>query len=1630
MSRPKRIVLWIAGGLAALLLVVAVVALIVVQTAWFRNYIRTNIISYAEEATGGTVEVKSFNFDWTRMHASLAGFVLHGTEPAGSAPLFSAQTIEVDLKLLSGLRHIIELEYLGVDRPEINVIVYPDGHTNVPAPKVKRPSTNTTALEDIVNLAIRKFNIQNGTLMFAQQKSEFSARGENLRALLSYNAVAATYDGHIDMSPLYVRQGTQPPLILNIALPVHLERDKIQLTNAKIGTAESQILINGEMDHLVAPHEAAHINATISLAEVQHFAGTTLPLTVPPKGPGVLNMDADVSMDKDNIQVNGARMSLGHSNMEASGKLKDASGNSAVQFKASLVLDELGRMYKTALNPRGTILLNGNAKLVGANNDYYANGNIEAKNLSFTEGTTHIQGVNLDSAIDVNKNAIELKGLRLAAFGGRFDGNAGIENMERYHLDGRLAGFDIQALAKTFANENLGYSGVISGPLQASGSLKTPSNLAANAHLGIAPGRRGVPVSGQLNAAYNGAADTIDLGKSYVALPNTRLDLSGSVGRELQIKLVSHNLNDFLPAMQMGSKSPPKEMPIALDKGGTAAFNGTVTGKLDAPRLAGHVAVTNFEAQQRRFDSLVADLNASPSGASVQNGALTRGVLLARFNATVGLKNWSAPSYEPINVSATIANADLADIMALAGQDAKDFSGALNANAQIGGTIGDPRGTVNLNVANLMAYQEHFDQLTGQVNFSDRLITIPDMRLTAAQNRIDLTAAYQHAADSLMNGRLHMTLASNTMQLAQFEAVKKGTPQLTGTLQLKADVNATVNEVNKQTEFMLTSVNADFAAHGLKYQGTAYGDFTGTAQTSGNLVSYNVTSDFAGSSIHATGQTRLVRDYPTTANLAINNLHVERVLAVAGRKDIPFTGVLSTNAQLSGTLNDPRANADLHITNADYYEHFDLIQGHVDYSKQDINIPSLEVRSGAAHAQLTAHFIPQPPGQFDSGRLTFKLDTNQVQLAQFKTLQEKRPGVGGVLQVNAEGDATLQNAPVKPRVLFSRLNANASATGLSMNKKPYGDLKLTASTTGSDVVFNLDSNFAGSRIHGDGRALMTGDYPVTANLSFSNLRYAGVRDWIGTTDALQQANFDVVVDGTANVSGPILKPEDMKGSIRLPRLQMSAKPRGVLAANSQQNDIVLHNQGPIVASLDRSVVHVDSAHIIGPDTDISITGTASLQPKQDLNLNVNAKTNLSLLQDFDRDIYSSGVVVIQTTIRGPLTDPALNGRMELQNASINTIDSPNGISNANGVIALNGKTATIQSLTGESGGGKISATGSATINNGTIAFQLAATANQVRVRYPEGASTVADANVKLTGNSDNSTLAGTIMIRRIAFNPHSDFGSMLSTAAAPVQTPAAPSPILANMHLQIQVQTSPDISFQTSLAQNIQLIANLRVRGTAATPGVLGRVNITQGQLVFFGTKYNVNQGNIAFYDPLRIAPVLDVNLETNVQGVDVILSVTGPIDNMQLTHRSDPPLPFNELVQLLATGKAPTSDPILAAHAPATPPQTMQQMGESALLGQVIANPVAGRLQRVFGVSQLKIAPAFVSGSELPQARMTLEQQVTHNVTFTYITDLTNTNEQVIRVEWAMNPIWSAVATRDENGIFSVDFFYKRRIK
>ena len=100
------------------------------------------------------------------------------------------------------------------------------------------------------------------------------------------------------------------------------------------------------------------------------------------------------------------------------------------------------------------------------------------------------------------------------------------------------------------------------------------------------------------------------------------------------------------------------------------------------------------------------------------------------------------------------------------------------------------------------------------------------------------------------------------------------------------------------------------------------------------------------------------------------------------------------------------------------------------------------------------------------------------------------------------------------------------------------------------------------------------------------------------------------------------------------------------------------------------------------------------------------------------------------------------------------------------------------------------------------------------------------------------------------------------------------------------------------------------------------------------------------------------------------------------------------------------------------------------AILGQAIANPIASRVQRVFGISQFKIDPSISGNNGQPSARVTLQEKIANNLTFTYITDVTQINSQVIRVEFAFTPALSVASLRDYNGNVSVQFFYKFKVQ
>src|SRR5947209_19552886 len=95
MSRPWRIARNIAIGLAGLVVLLAVATLVVVQTDWFRNFVREKIITATEEGTGGKLDIASFNFDFSHLRAVVTGFVIHGTERSGADRFLMADPADV-----------------------------------------------------------------------------------------------------------------------------------------------------------------------------------------------------------------------------------------------------------------------------------------------------------------------------------------------------------------------------------------------------------------------------------------------------------------------------------------------------------------------------------------------------------------------------------------------------------------------------------------------------------------------------------------------------------------------------------------------------------------------------------------------------------------------------------------------------------------------------------------------------------------------------------------------------------------------------------------------------------------------------------------------------------------------------------------------------------------------------------------------------------------------------------------------------------------------------------------------------------------------------------------------------------------------------------------------------------------------------------------------------------------------------------------------------------------------------------------------------------------------------------------------------------------------------------------------
>ncbi len=733
------------------------------------------------------------------------------------------------------------------------------------------------------------------------------------------------------------------------------------------------------------------------------------------------------------------------------------------------------------------------------------------------------------------------------------------------------------------------------------------------------------------------------------------------------------------------------------------------------------------------------------------------------------------------------------------------------------------------------------------------------------------------------------------------------------------------------------------------------------------------------------------------ANAQLANAPVVDVLQIAGQQEkVPLTGTIALNAHAAGTLKDLSGNGHLSLKNGVAYgEPYES-------AAADLTVQGKDVEANNVMLKLHGMQIAGNGG-YDMGNehLHGHVEGHNIVLSKFVTVQRAKTPVDGVVNLMADAHGTMTQPGVK---------ANVTLTTATFRGQSIGEAAVEAHSTGTTMFFTANSTLVGAKLDATGQMKLTGDYETQAKLTVANLDIGKPLEMFGPGTMKAQS----LINGIATVSGPLKTPKALRGEAELS--QVDVKLQGV----------ELRAAEPLRVGLNDGVATLEQVHITGQDTDMKASGTAQLFGASDpkggkLDVKAIGSISMTLLHTFDNDILSTGKVEFTVAAGGRVNNPALTGKVQFEKVNVAMDGVPNGLSNMNGTLVFNEDRLQVQSLTATTGGGTLKLGGSIRYKNGLYA-DLTATGDVVRVRL-YGLSTTANASLKLQGGPQSVLLSGTILITRFGIGPDVDLAAF--GAAGGVSAPPDPTSAANKLRLDVHVTSAPQLNFQNSYAKLAGTV-DLTIRGTAATPSVLGRIEINDGSATFAGTKYQLQRGEIYFTNPVRIDPLIDLDATAKVENYDITIGLHGTATNLKPTYRSEPPLSESDVFALLALGRTQEEAQLYQEQQvqAGTDPTT------SALLGGALNATVSNRVEKLFGVGSVKIDPAFVGTLGNSSARITVQQQISQQITATFATNVNETAQQLIQVQYDLNHDNSIVVTRDESGVFSIVYKLRKRYR
>ncbi len=292
-----------------------------------------------------------------------------------------------------------------------------------------------------------------------------------------------------------------------------------------------------------------------------------------------------------------------------------------------------------------------------------------------------------------------------------------------------------------------------------------------------------------------------------------------------------------------------------------------------------------------------------------------------------------------------------------------------------------------------------------------------------------------------------------------------------------------------------------------------------------------------------------------------------------------------------------------------------------------------------------------------------------------------------------------------------------------------------------------------------------------------------------------------------------------------------------------------------------------------------------------------------------------GKIALDVNVAGTVEKPLLTGSaaLDLTNARLDNENVP-AIRGLKARLNFANDTLSFNTFEGELGGGAFKLGGTVKLPKLTEpVFDLHLQSKEVLVKRDDSITVRADADVNVVGPLAAGAVSGTVFVTHSRFFKEIDIlpialpgkAKPAPKAARTIETGVSfPQPPLRDWKFDLAIKTRPGDPFliRGNLANGAAGL-DLKLAGTGLAPYLEGSVHIEEFKASLPFSTLTVSRGFIYFNKDAPFQPSLELQADSQSHEYLVHAYIYGKATDPQIQLSSEPPLPYSDIVSLLATG-------------------------------------------------------------------------------------------------------------------------------